>query len=155
MFLLYISNVDAFGQGRCDRNVFDLDFPLWFYALVSLAGLLLLPWFHLIGCIVFKIISKAASSLNLNRMHGHHSANRTTLDWNSILNTEPIQAMNIDSTQKTKIQHTIITQPETINTESTSDYGSYSHVPTHLIQQRNPVHSEHQQHSVCSEFNSD
>lgn len=110
MFPVSISNVDAFGQGRCDRNVFDLDFPLWFYALVGVAGLLLLPWFYLIGCIVFKIISKAASSLNLNRMHGHHSATWTTLDWNSW---------------------------------------------THLIQQRNPVRTEHEQHSVCSEFNSD
>lgn len=80
--------MDAFGQGHCDRNVFDLDFPLWFYAVVSLAGLLLLPWFHVIGCIVFEIISTVASTLNLNWIHGHRPANRTTLDWNSTLNTD-------------------------------------------------------------------
>lgn len=150
MFLVYISNLDGFAQERCDRNIFDLNFPLWFYALVCLAGLLLLPWFHLIGCIVFKIILNAVSSLNLNWIYGHRPANKTTIVRNSTLNSE--------QRRKTRIQRQVITQPETINTTSMSGYSSYSHVPTsikstHLIKPRNPVHSEYQ--SVCSEFNSD
>lgn len=147
MFLVYISNLDAFAQEHCDRNIFDLNFPLWFYALVCVAGLLLLPWFHLIGCIVFKIIS----SLSLSWIFGLRPTNKTTIDWNSTMNTK--------QTRMRRIQRDVITHPETINNNtSISDYSSYSHSPTsikstHLIKPRNPVHSEHQ--SVCSEFNID
>lgn len=116
MFIVYISKCDSFDRGRYHSNVFDLDFPLWFYALVSLAGLSLQPWFHLIGCIVFKIISKVGSSINLNWLHAHRPANKTKPG------------------QKTRVQCTIITQPKTIHTKSTSGYSSYSHhMPTSVI----------------------
>lgn len=143
MFLDDISDLDEFHQGRCVRSVFDLDFPLWFYALVILAGLSVIPWFHLIGCIIFKIISKAAASLNLNWLHGYRSANKkmmadkTTIDLNSTLDT--------NTTSKTDIKRIIKQQWETDYTESTSVDISYSNGPTspktaNLIKQRSPVH---------------
>lgn len=145
MFLVVIANLDGLHQEHCVRSVFDLEFPLWFYALVILAGLLLMPWFHLIGCIIF------------NWLYGHRSANKTmmpnktTFDWNVTLNTK--------ATPKTGIKRTIIKQSDTDdNMKSTLGHSSYCDRPTSarstdLIKQRGAVHLEHR--SVCDEAHFD
>lgn len=88
MFTVYTFNVDSIEHGCSAENLFDLDFPFWFYTLVILAGLLLSPWFHVIICIVYKTISMTASTLNLNAIHDNRSSKQKMLDLNSTLITE-------------------------------------------------------------------
>lgn len=59
MKLLFINLLNYLTSDRHrDETIINYGLPFWFYILVGIGQLSLVLWFRLIGCIIFKIITK-------------------------------------------------------------------------------------------------